>query len=89
MIFLSLPPKYWIGVQVSTLILMFLLLKYFVAFIYFVCEVGRHKVCLSLWEMVLSSYQVGSRDRTQILKLGGKLLHPLSHLDGPCIYLSF
>lgn len=85
MIFLSLPPKYWIRVQVLFLILTFVLLKvFFFCCIYLFCVWGGETyVYHILWEMVLSFHQVGSRDRTRIIKLGGKHLHPLSHLGWP------
>lgn len=37
----------------------------------------------SFWELVLAFHRVNPRDWTQVLRLGGKNLHPLSHLAGP------
>ena len=37
----------------------------------------------NLWNLVLFSYHVGLRDRTQAARLGSKHLYPQSQLTGP------
>lgn len=36
-------------------------------------------------ESVLFFYNLGLRDRTQVVKVGSKPLHQLSHLDNPVL----
>ena len=37
----------------------------------------------SFWELVLTFHHVGLGDQTQAVRLGGKCLYPLTHLEGP------
>jgi hypothetical protein len=39
-----------------------------------------------LWELVLSFYHVGSRDQTQVIRLGVRCIFLLSHLARPFLF---
>jgi hypothetical protein len=43
----------------------------------------------NLRELVFCSYLIGLRDQTQVIRLGLKHLHLLSHLTGPFIWVYF
>lgn len=44
----------------------------------------------NFWELVLSFYHVGSWNHTEVVRLGGKVLHQWSHFSYPgYLFLSF